>query len=93
MAARSVQIAACLDHEVAQSVAAQDGDRAVDGIALPDTTEVDAHSTLPQKRGARPLVHDKLTIVDERQQPPHVVRVGNGVVLVVIELPQSGQRA
>ncbi len=69
-------------------------DGAIDRVALADAAEVDAHPFSFQKRRARALVHVDVAIVDERQTRQHLAAIGDGVVLVlVVELPQSRQRA
>ena len=47
-----VEIAAGLNHEIAQPAAAQDRDRALDRVALADAAEVDAHALAPQEHRA-----------------------------------------
>ena len=49
----TIQVAAGLDHEVAEAAAAKDADAAIDRVAFADAAEVDAHPLLLQERRAR----------------------------------------
>src|SRR5204863_5786501 len=91
--AGDVHVAASLDHETAETPPPQDRHGAIDGIALSDAAEIDAHALAPEKRGPRRRVHLDVAIVDERQPAAHLLAVGNRVVLLLgVELPQAGQR-
>ena len=88
-----VHVAARLDHEVAKPAPAKDVDRAIDGVALADAAEVHAHALPLQERRARAIVDLDVAIVDERQTLRDLAAVGDAIVLVlVVELPQAGQR-
>ena len=58
-----------------------------------DSTEVRAHALLFQECGARSFVELQRPIVDERQAPANGVQVGNGSVLIVVELPHIREGA
>jgi hypothetical protein len=88
-----VEIAAGLDHEVVQPAVAEHLDRAIHSEPLADPAEVRAHALAFQERRARAFVHLERPVVDERETPADFGRVGNGVVLVVVELPQVRERA
>ena len=88
-----VEVAARLDHEVAQAGAAHEGHRVIDRVALADAAQVDAHALAPQEHRAGVLVDLELPVVDERQPSMNGVPVRDRVVLVVVELPHVGERA
>ena len=69
--------------------------RAVDRVALADAAQVNAHAPPFQKCRARLLGEgDQVPVVDERQLPQDVVAIRNlGVPVLVVELPQAGERA
>ena len=73
--------------------AAQDGHRALDRVALADAAEVDAHALALHEHRAGALVDLDLPVVDERQPRADGVGIRDRVVLIVVELPDVGQRA
>ena len=89
----NVDVAAALNHEVAKTPTAQDGGAAIDGVAFADAAEMNGHPFARQKHRTRRVIDLNRAIVDERQSPPHVAHIGDDIVLVVIELPEAGERA
>src|SRR6185436_19565903 len=88
-----VEVAARLDEKVTQAGAAHDVHRVLDGVALADAAQVDSHATALHPYRARALVDLDLAIVDERKPPPNRAGIRDGVVLIVVELPDVGGRA
>ena len=66
---------------------------AIDGVALADAAQMRAHALLCQKRGACLFVHLELAVVDEREPREDVGARGNVAVEIVIEFPESRERA
>jgi hypothetical protein len=92
MVPADVQIAARLDHEIVNAMSPQQPRGTVDGVALPDSAQVDTHAAMPEKHGACCVVDVDRLIIDKREARAHVSRGRNAIVLIVIELPQSAER-
>ena len=91
--ATDIHVAARLDHEVPQSAIAKDPDRAVDRVALADAAEVDAHAFARQEYRPGAIVDLDGAIVHQLEPALDGRLVWNRVVLVLVELPDVGQRS
>src|SRR5258708_38601612 len=74
LVAADVEIAARLNHEVAQAGRTENRPRALDGVAFADAAEMDLHPVAFQKHRAGAIVDLDLPVVDERQ--PRANRLG-----------------
>jgi len=91
--AGDIQIAARLDHEVADVVRAEDSGAAVDRVPFSDPAQVDTHSCHPEERRSCRIVELKRAVVNQRQTTAHLDHVRHAIVLIVIEAPKVGQNA
>src|SRR5262245_27389919 len=91
MPTADVQIAARLDHEIAQTLAAKDRHGAIDGVPLPNSTEMDSHSAAFEKRRSRRRVHRDLSIVNKRKPRSNLLGGRHRSVLILVELPDVGE--
>ena len=70
----------------------QDLDRAIDGVALADATEVHAHAFAAEHRGAGGVVDKDVAVIHERQPLLDLLAIGNRLVFVlVVEFPEAGE--
>src|SRR5262249_3080386 len=92
-AAGAVHVAAGLDDEVDEAARAEDRHRLVDGIALGDAAEGDLLALLLQARGVPRRIEDEVAPVDELLSLRDELRRRDAAVVVLVELPHSGERA
>src|SRR5688572_32410509 len=87
-----VDIAAALDHKGAKAATPEHARGTIDGITLPDAAHVYRHPFARDKNCTGGLIDLNRPVVDERQPSSHFTHVGDRVVLIVIEFPQTRQR-
>src|SRR5688572_20575091 len=88
-APRCIEVAARLDHEVANAMRPKHRGGAVHRKSLPDATEMDAHAAAAEQDRACLRVDVHGAVIDQWQQRADITRPWHLVVLVVIELPQT----